>query len=129
MQAESVPLERISAEPSGFQVRGLRWWIIGLIFLATLINYIDRLTVSVLAPVIMTDLQLSNLEYASIGTWFLLAYTVSQGLSGRLYDRIGTRRGFTVSILVWSVAAMAHAFAASFLCGETIEINGGMLME
>ncbi len=111
MQAESVPLERISAEPSGFQVRGLRWWIIGLIFLATLINYIDRLTVSVLAPVIMTDLQLSNLEYASIGTWFLLAYTVSQGLSGRLYDRIGTRRGFTVSILVWSVAAMAHALA------------------
>ncbi len=90
---------------------GLRWLIIGLIFLATLINYIDRLTVSVLAPVITEALKLSNLEYASLGTWFLLAYTISQGVSGRLYDRIGARRGFTISITVWSLAAMAHAFA------------------
>ncbi|MFN7622539.1 MAG: MFS transporter [Acidobacteriota bacterium] len=90
---------------------GLRWWIIGLVFLATLINYIDRLTVSVLAPLIMTDLGLSNLEYASLGTWFLLAYTISQGLSGRMYDRIGTRLGFTISVTVWSIAATMHAFA------------------
>lgn len=91
----------------------LRWLIIGLIFLATLINYIDRLTVSVLAPVITDALKLTNLEYASLGTWFLLAYTISQGLSGRLYDRIGARRGFALSITVWSVAAMAHATARS----------------
>lgn len=96
---------------SGFQMRHLRWWIIGLVFLATLINYIDRLTVSVLAPVITKELNLSALEYAGISTWFLMAYTISQGLSGKLYDRVGTRRGFTISILVWSVAAMAHAFA------------------
>jgi MFS transporter, ACS family, hexuronate transporter len=95
----------------GFQLRGLRWWIVGLVFLATLINYIDRLTVSVLAPIITTELQLTNLEYASLGTWFLLAYTISQGLSGRLYDRIGTRRGFALSITVWSIAAMLHALA------------------
>src|SRR5262245_12000201 len=81
---------------------GLRWMIIGLVFLATLINYIDRLTVSVLAPVITEALKLSNLEYASLGTWFLLAYTISQGVSGRLYDQIGARRGFTLSITVWS---------------------------
>jgi len=93
------------------KVPGLRWLIIGLVFLATLINYIDRLTVSVLAPVITEALKLSNLEYASLGTWFLLAYTISQGASGRLYDRIGARRGFTFSITVWSLAAMAHAFA------------------
>ena len=92
-------------------VRGLRWWIIGLIFLATLINFIDRLTISVLAPVITTQLGLNNLQFASITTWFLVAYTASQGLSGKLYDRIGTRRGFTLSILVWSIAASAHAFA------------------
>jgi ACS family hexuronate transporter-like MFS transporter len=93
------------------KVPRLRWLIIGLVFLATLINYIDRLTVSVLAPVITEALKLSNLEYASLGTWFLLAYTISQGVSGRLYDRIGARRGFTLSITVWSLAAMAHAFA------------------
>lgn len=95
----------------GFKLRGLRWWIIGLVFLATLINYIDRLTISVLAPVITAELRLTNLQYASLGTWFLLAYTISQGVSGRLYDRIGVRRGFTLSIIVWSVAAMAHAWA------------------
>lgn len=92
-------------------VRGLRWWIAGLVFLATLINFIDRLTIAVLAPVITVQLGLSNLEFASISTWFLVAYTASQGFSGRLYDRLGTRRGFTISILVWSVAAMSHAFA------------------
>lgn len=89
----------------------LRYLIIGLIFLATLINYIDRLTVSVLSPVIIDALKITNFEYAGIATWFLLAYTISQGLSGRLYDRIGTKRGFTVSVTIWSIAAMLHAFA------------------
>ena len=96
---------------AGFKVRGLRWWIISLVFLATLINYIDRLTISVLAPVITRDLGLTNTEFGGIVTWFLLAYTISQGLSGKLYDRIGTRLGFVLSITVWSIAAMAHAFA------------------
>ncbi len=96
---------------SGFKIVGLRWWIVGLVFLATLINYIDRLTISVLAPVITRDLNLDRFQYASIATWFLLAYTISQGLSGKLYDRIGTRRGFAVSISVWSLAAMCHSFA------------------
>jgi ACS family hexuronate transporter-like MFS transporter len=92
----------------------LRWVIVGLVFLVTLINYIDRLTISVLAPVITKDLGLSNLQFGSIATWFLLAYTVSQALSGRLYDRIGTRLGFTVSVTIWSLAAMATAAARSF---------------
>jgi len=92
----------------------MRWVIIGLVFLVTLINYVDRLTISVLAPVITKDLGLSNFEFGTIATWFLLAYTVSQALSGRLYDRIGTRLGFTVSVTVWSLAAMATATARSF---------------
>src|SRR6185369_7959132 len=96
-------------------IPGLRWWIIGLVFLATLINFIDRLTISVLAPVITAQLELSNLEFASITTSFLAAYTISQGLSGKLYDRIGTKRGFTLSILVWSLAACAHAFARGLI--------------
>src|SRR3982750_2153182 len=98
-------------ERVGFKVNGLRWWIVGLVFLATLINFIDRLTISVLAPIITTQLGLTNFQFASITTSFLVAYTASQGLSGKLYDRIGTRRGFTLSILTWSIAASAHAFA------------------
>ena len=100
-----------TATEVGFKLPGLRWWIVGLIFLATLINYIDRLTISVLAPVITRDLGLTNTEFGGILTWFLLAYTISQGLSGKLYDRVGTKRGFVCSIVLWSIAAMAHAFA------------------
>src|SRR6185295_15927448 len=79
--------------------------------LATLINFIDRLTVAILGPVIMAQLQLTNAQFGSITTWFLVAYTASQGLSGKLYDRIGSKRGFSISVLVWSMAASAHAFA------------------
>jgi MFS transporter, ACS family, hexuronate transporter len=104
-RAKAVP------RAGAMQVRGLRWWIIGLIFLATFINYIDRLTLSVLAPVITRDLGLSNTEFGGIVAWFLLAYTISQSASGKIYDRIGTRLGFALSVIVWSGAAMAHAFA------------------
>lgn len=96
---------------SAFKINGLRWIIIGLIFFATLINYIDRLTISVLAPKITEDLNLSNTEFGGIATWFLFAYTISQSLSGKLYDRIGIKKGFTVSIVVWSLAAVAHAWS------------------
>jgi MFS transporter, ACS family, aldohexuronate transporter len=102
---------RTLAGEGAFKLRGLRWWIISLVFLATLINYIDRLTISVLAPTITRELGLTNTEFGGIVTWFLLAYTISQGLSGKLYDRVGTRLGFTFSIITWSVAAIAHAFA------------------
>src|SRR5207253_6300868 len=104
------PIE-VTATEVGFKLRGLRWWIISLIFLATLINYIDRLTISVLAPVITHDLGLTNTQFGGIITWFLLAYTISQTISGKLYDRVGTKRGFVCSITVWSIAAIAHAFA------------------
>jgi ACS family hexuronate transporter-like MFS transporter len=102
--ASSLPVAR-------FAVHGLRWWIAALIFFATLINFIDRLTISILAPVITTQLHLSNLQFAKLTTWFLVAYTISQGVSGKVYDRIGPRRGFTISIFIWSAAACAHAFA------------------
>ena len=95
----------------GLKINGLRWIIVGLIFFATLINYIDRLTISVLAPIITKDLNLTNTEFGGIATWFLLAYTISQSLSGKLYDRVGIKKGFTISIVVWSLAAMAHAFS------------------
>ena len=62
---------QVTATEVGFKLRGLRWWIISLIFLATLINYIDRLTISVLAPVITRDLGLTNTEFGGILTWFL----------------------------------------------------------
>jgi ACS family hexuronate transporter-like MFS transporter len=94
-----------------FTVTGLRWWISALLFLATLISYIDRLTLSVLAPLICRDLGLSNLEYAGIGTWFLLTYSFGQTFFGKLQDRIGTRRGLGLAMCIWSIAEIAHAAA------------------
>jgi ACS family hexuronate transporter-like MFS transporter len=91
-------------------ISGLRWWMIALVFLATLINFLDRLTISVLAPVITTQLGLTNTQFAEISTWFLAAYAASQGFSGKIFDRIGTRRGYTIVVSLWSIVAMAHAF-------------------
>ena len=93
------------------KINGLRWLMIGLVFLATVINYIDRQTVSVLKTSISQDLGLSNADYAAVQNSFLLFYGISQMVSGRLYDIIGTRLGFVFSIVVWSLAALAHATA------------------
>ncbi|MEO6401325.1 MAG: MFS transporter, partial [Vicinamibacteria bacterium] len=90
---------------------GLRWLMIGLVFLATVINYIDRQTVSVLKTAISQDLGLSNADYADIQNAFLVFYGISQVVSGRLFDVIGTRMGFVFSIVTWSLAALAHATA------------------
>jgi ACS family hexuronate transporter-like MFS transporter len=95
-------------------LRGVRWLMIGLVFLATIINYIDRQTVAVLSPVLLQELRLSKVDYGNVVSAFLLAYTISQALSGRLFDRIGTRLGFAVSITVWSLAALLHALASGF---------------
>jgi ACS family hexuronate transporter-like MFS transporter len=89
----------------------LRWLVIGLIFCATVINYIDRQTVSVLKTAISNDLGLSNADYAAVQNSFLIFYGISQMVSGRIYDIIGTRLGFTCSIVIWSLAAAAHSFA------------------
>ncbi|MGB6430605.1 MAG: MFS transporter [Candidatus Acidiferrales bacterium] len=97
--------------PSTFIVPSLRWWIITLVFLATVIGYIDRLTLSVLAPVICADLHLTNLQYATISTSFLFAYSLSMFLFGLVQDRVGTRIGFGAAMIVWSLAELGHAFA------------------
>ena len=91
----------------------LRWIVIALIFLATVINYIDRQTMAVLKSSIAADIGLTNTQYAGVQNTFLIFYGISQMVSGRLYDAIGTRLGFVFSIVVWSFAAIMHAFAGS----------------
>jgi len=88
----------------------LRWWIAGLLFLSTVINYIDRQTLSVLAPVITSELGISASQYGNILTGFLAAYTVMYVGSGFIVDRFGTRLSLSVFIVWWSLANMAHAF-------------------
>ena len=88
----------------------LRWYIAGTIFLATTINYIDRQALSVAAPVIRKDLGLSNEQYGWIVSAFLLAYAIMQIVSGSVIDRIGTKKGFSLAVIWWSIANMLHAF-------------------
>ncbi len=89
----------------------LRWWIGALLFASTVINYIDRQTLSVLAPYLMRDNGWSNSDFASLVIAFRLAYALMQAVSGRLLDRLGTRRGLTVAVAWYSAAAMLTSLA------------------
>ena len=95
------------------RIKGLRWWIITLVGIATVINYIDRSSLAVMWPGISKDLGLSKEDYAVIISFFMVAYGLSQSLSGKLYDWVGTRIGFVISIVIWSVSEAMHGFARS----------------
>jgi ACS family hexuronate transporter-like MFS transporter len=97
------------------RIHGLRWYIVGLIFLVTCINYIDRSSVGLLVTDFGPKLGITKLLYGNVATVLLCAYTLSQAISGRLYDRFGARVGFSVSIIVWCVAAMAHGFIQGYI--------------
>jgi ACS family hexuronate transporter-like MFS transporter len=72
------------------------------------------LTISILAPVIKSDLGLNNVQYAAITTWFLISYSLFQTVFGGIYDKYGTRKVFSYAIVIWSVSAMLHAVARGF---------------
>jgi ACS family hexuronate transporter-like MFS transporter len=106
------------------KINGLRWWIIFLIFIATVINYIDRTAFALLWPEMGKDLGMDNSDYAIMLNVFMATYAAGKFLSGKLYDKIGTRLGFTVSIIVWSLASAFHAFARGLI---TLSIFRGLL--
>jgi ACS family hexuronate transporter-like MFS transporter len=89
----------------------LRWWIGGLLFASTVINYIDRQTLSVLAPYLKSEYHWSNEDFALIVIGFRLAYAFGQTGAGRLLDRIGTRLGLTITVTWYSIVAMLTSLA------------------
>ncbi|MUH34738.1 MFS transporter [Zobellia amurskyensis] len=97
------------------KVKGLRWWVIALICLATVINYIDRTAFGVMWPEMGKDLGMDESDYAIMLNVFMITYAAGKFLSGKLYDMIGTRMGFVVSIVVWSVASILHAFSRGLI--------------
>jgi ACS family hexuronate transporter-like MFS transporter len=88
-----------------------RWLMIALVFWATLINYLDRQALSVAAPVLREQFHMSNVTYSRVVFAFLLAYTIMNGVSGPLIDRLGTRLGYALCIAWWSASAVLHTFA------------------
>jgi ACS family hexuronate transporter-like MFS transporter len=89
----------------------VRWWIGGLLFASTVINYIDRQTLSVLAPFLKEEYQWSNADFATILISFRVAYTIMQAVSGRLLDWLGTRAGLALSVCFYSVVACLTSLA------------------
>lgn len=104
-RAIEVPTLRVESAPRA------RWIMIGFAFAATVINYLDRQTLSVVAPELREEFGMSNEAYGYVLAAFMAAYTVSNGLSGPLLDRIGTRVGYALCMAWWSTAGILHAFA------------------
>lgn len=92
----------------------LRWWIGALLFASTVINYIDRQTLSLLAPYLKREYHWTNSDYANIAIAFRVAYSIGQTLFGRLMDRIGTRRGLTLTVIWYSTISMLTSLANGF---------------
>lgn len=95
-------------------IRNLRWWIGGLLFASTVINYIDRQTLSSLSPFLIPKYHWTNTDYANLLITFRIAYALGQAPAGRIIDRIGTRRGLSISVLFYSLVSMATSLASGF---------------
>src|SRR5215470_6984273 len=108
--AAGGPDRRVAASPRP-RVGHLRWWIGSLLFASTVINYIDRQTLNVLAPYLKTEYHWTNSDFALIVISFRLSYAVVQFLGGRLIDVLGTRRGLSLTVAWYSVMAMLTSLA------------------
>jgi MFS transporter, ACS family, hexuronate transporter len=110
----TAPLRPNVAAKSG-RIGHLRWYICGLLFYATTVNYMDRQVLGLLKPVIARELGWSESDYSSVVFGFQLAYALMMPIAGRIIDWLGTRLGYTLAVVVWSLAAMSHAAARSTL--------------
>ena len=97
------------------RIRHLRWWIVALICLGTIANYLARNSLGVLAPQLKTSLHMTTQQYSYVVGAFQAAYTVMQPIAGYIVDRFGLRAGFAVFGVAWSIANMLHALAAGWL--------------
>ena len=93
------------------KMKGLRWAIVSLVALATVINYIDRNALAVMWPGISDELGMDKNDYAFLITCFMVGYAIGQSLFGKVFDMIGTRLGFVMAIVFWSVSIMMHSVA------------------
>jgi ACS family hexuronate transporter-like MFS transporter len=97
------------------RVGNYRWSICALLFFATTINYVDRQVIGILKPTLQTQFGWNEIDYSNIVFAFQVAYAMGLLMVGRVIDRIGVHKGFSLAVVVWSLAAMAHALARSVL--------------
>ncbi len=94
---------------------GFRWVILSLLFISTTILYIDRSALGILAPHLQDEIGWNEEQYGLINSAFMVAYAICFLIMGRLIDRIGTKRGYLISVIIWSIAAVGHSFARSWI--------------
>ena len=92
-----------------------RWTVVALLFFATTINYLDRQVIGLLKPTLSAQLSWTEQDYANIVMGFSAAYAIGLPIFGRLIDIIGTKKGYSISIVAWSLAAIGHALAQTTL--------------
>ena len=102
-------------EVAGGRIGRCRWLICALLFFAATLNYLDRQVIATLKPTLTGQLGWSEIDYSNIVFAFQLAYAIALIIAGRAMDRLGTRKGFSLAVVFWSVAAMAHAVVSSVL--------------
>src|ERR1700722_11815853 len=90
-----------------------RWLVCALLFFATTVNYMDRQILSLLKPLLDTELKWTNAQFGMVNAAFQAAYAIGLLSFGALIDRVGTKIGYAVSIAAWSLAAMSHALVGS----------------
>jgi ACS family hexuronate transporter-like MFS transporter len=110
-----MPPTPSSASPHPRPIPSLRWWIGGILFVSTVINYIDRQTLSILAPFLKEQYHWTNTDYAAIAIAFRVAYSIGQTVCGRQIDRLGTRLGLTLSVTWYSIVSLMTALANGLL--------------
>jgi len=94
---------------------GFRWVILSLLFIATTILYIDRSALGILAPHLQDEIGWNEEQYGLINSAFMVAYAICFLFMGRIIDRIGTKKGYLISIIIWSIAAVSHSLARSWI--------------
>src|SRR5215472_19027890 len=110
----ATPSARTVSSSASVGVGSFRWIICTLLFLAATINYIDRQVIGIFKPTLQQQFGWSEIDYSDIVFAFQFAYAIGYVFAGRLIDRLGTRRGFALSLIVWSIAAVAAAGATTF---------------
>ena len=88
-----------------------RWTICALLFFATTVNYLDRQVLSLLAPSLSKEFGWTNTDYANITAIFQFIYAISMLFAGRIIDKLGTKLGFVLAIIIWSLGAVMHAYS------------------
>ncbi|MBO0723906.1 MAG: MFS transporter, partial [Blastocatellia bacterium] len=113
MDRDITEAQTVNATAVGNTIKHLRWYICALLFFASTINYVDRQVIAQLKHMLQEEGIWDEIGYSSVVFFFQTAYAIGLLIAGRVMDRLGTRKGFSLSVILWSLAAMGHALASS----------------